>query len=201
MWGSDDFFPTIEVPDTKEEIYKKEYVKNLTELLKFYYTEGNKTVMQFWRDYIIATSKKDFSEVKFMLDIMKFSSNRVNSDLKHLFDTALRQDVCKNMKLQYHLLSYNAEETLLYLKQFKAIQETRLRYAKIDKLDGSTRENDYSNKVLNASLIAYNKKYDIAFANLYRYLHNSNKIMKDTLGTWIQEIKSKQILVEKKGIK
>lgn len=200
MWGSNDFFPTIEIEDKKENIYEKEYIKNLTELLDFYYRENQNAVMQFWRDYIISTSKKAQNEVQFMLDDMNFKSSYVHKDSKHLFDHAYRQNTCKAMKLDYHLLVYNAEETIVYLKQFKAMQETRLRYSKIDELDGSKRAENYSNKVLNASLIAYNKKYDIAFSNLYRYLHSSNKVMKDCFQTWIQEIKSKQILIERKGI-
>ena len=80
------------------------------------------------------------------------------------------------------------------------MQELRLRYSKIKEVEGNTKTNQNNNNILKASKYAYNRKYEIAYENLYRYLNSSNRVLKDTLQTWIQEIKSKQILIERNGI-
>ena len=49
--------------------------------------------------------------------------------------------------------------------------------------------------------ITYDKKYDIAYENLLRYLKSSTDVLDDTLKTWLVEIKSKQTLIERNGIK
>ena len=74
-------------------------------------------------------------------------------------------------------------------------------FRSIEKTDGGTKSNQYNNNVLTASLISYDKKYDIAYENLYRYLNSSNKVIKDSFQSWVQEIKSKQTLIEREGIK
>ena len=86
------------------------------------------------------------------------------------------------------------------MQQLKAMQELRLRYSKIKEVEGNTKTNQNNNNILKASKYAYNRKYEIAYENLYRYLNSSNRVLKDTLQTWIQEIKSKQILIERNGI-
>ena len=79
--------------------------------------------------------------------------------------------------------------------------ELRLRYAKIEKVDGSTKEGQMNNNILEGMRITYDKKYDIAYENLLRYLKSSTDVLDDTLKTWLVEIKSKQTLIERNGIK
>ncbi|MGL4877996.1 hypothetical protein [Paraclostridium dentum] len=105
------------------------------------------------------------------------------------------------MKLDYFNNNFNSEETIKHLQQFKAVQELRLRYAKIEKLDAQNNSDQMSNNILQGMLLTYDKKYDVAYANLYRYLNSSNIVLKDALSSYIQEIKSKQTLIERKGIK
>ena len=57
-----------------------------------------------------------------------------------------------------------------------------------------------NNNILNGMQIIYDKKYDIAYENLYRYLKSSNEVLDDVFKTWIAEIKSKQTLLERKGV-
>lgn len=109
-----------------------------------------------------------------------FNSNDVVESAKHLLDSAIRQQVIKDMKLDYHKLMFNAEATITNLKQLKAIQELRVRYSKINEVTGDTKTNQYNNNVLVASIMSYNRKYDIAYENLYRYLSSSNKVIKDS---------------------
>ena len=201
MWGTDDFFPTEEEEYTKKDIYEKEYIKNLVDLFYYYNIELENIITEFWRDYILATSNKTASEIGLIINNILFNSNDIIDNAKHLLDSAVRQQIIKDMKLDYHKLMFNLESTIINLKQLKATQEFRIRYANIEKTDGGTKSNQYNNNVLTASLISYDKKYDIAYENLYRYLNSSNKVIKDSFQSWVQEIKSKQTLIEREGIK
>ena len=150
---------------------------------------------------MLASINKNTSEIKMLLDNILLSSSNVIDNAKHLLDSAVRESIVKNMKLNYFSTMFNAEETIKHLKQLKAMQELRLRYSKIDEVIGNTKTNQMNNNILMASKLIYDRKYEIAYENLYRYLTSSNKILEDTLQTYIQEMKSKQILIERNGIR
>ena len=150
---------------------------------------------------MLASINKNTSEIKMLLDNILLSSSNVIDNAKHLLDSAVRESIVKNMKLNYFSTMFNAEETIKHLKQLKAMQELRLRYSKIDEVIGDTKTNQMNNNILTASKLIYDRKYEIAYENLYRYLTSSNKILEDTLQTYIQEMKSKQILIERNGIR
>lgn len=150
---------------------------------------------------MLASINKNTSEIKMLLDNILLSSSNVIDNAKHLLDSAVRESIVKDMKLNYFSTMFNAEETIKHLKQLKAMQELRLRYSKIDEVIGDTKTNQMNNNILMASKLIYDRKYEIAYENLYRYLTSSNKILEDTLQTYIQEMKSKQILIERNGIR
>ena len=150
---------------------------------------------------MLASINKNTSEIKMLLDNILLSSSNVIDNAKHLLDSAVRESIVKNMKLNYFSTMFNAEETIKHLKQLKAMQELRLRYSKIDEVIGDTKTNQMNNNILIASKLIYDRKYEISYENLYRYLTSSNKILEDTLQTYIQEMKSKQILIERNGIR
>lgn len=200
IWNDDDFFPIKKEEYTEEEIIEKEYIKNLVDLFKDYQINLHNIVSNFWTNFFLSSNNKTSSEIKMLLDNILLSSSDIKLDAKHLLDTAVRQEIIKTMKLQYYNMMFNAEETIKQLKQLKAMKELRLRYAKIEEVEGSTKTNQHNNNVLQVSKLIYDKKYEIAYENLYRYLSSSNKVLNDALQTWIQEIKSKQILIERKGI-
>ena len=170
------------------------------DLFKDYNTELHNILSNFWTNLILATSNKSSSEIRLLLDNIVLSSSEIIESAKHLLDSAVRQQLLKDMKIDYYNMMFNAENTIKHLQQLKAMQELRLRYSKIKEVEGNTKTNQNNNNILKASKYAYNRKYEIAYENLYRYLNSSNRVLKDTLQTWIQEIKSKQILIERNGI-
>lgn len=197
----DDFFPIEKEEHTEEEITEKEYVKNLIDLFEDYNTNLENILSNFFSNFMLASINKNTSEIKMLLDNILLSSSNVIDNAKHLLDSAVRESIVKNMKLNYFSTMFNAEETIKHLKQLKAMQELRLRYSKIDEVIGDTKTNQMNNNILIASKLIYDRKYEIAYENLYRYLTSSNKILEDTLQTYIQEMKSKQILIERNGIR
>ena len=200
IWGSDDFFPIKKEEHEESEIIEKEYIKNLVDLFEDYNTELHNILAEFWTNLILSTSNKSSSEIRILLDNIVLSSSEIIESAKHLLDSAVRQQLLKNMKIDYYNMIFNAENTIKHLQQLKAMQELRLRYSKIEEVEGNTKTNQNNNNILKASKYVYNRKYEIAYENLYRYLNSSNKVLKDTLQTWTQEIKSKQILIERNGI-
>ena len=201
FWDTSDPFPIIKENHTKEEIIEKEYVKNLTDLFNDYFVNMHNTLSNFWTNLVTAVFNKQTTEISLLVDNILLSSSDIKPESLHLLDSAIKNQITRSVKLDYYSNIFNAEETITHLKQFKAIYELRLRYANIEKVDGSTTVNQMNNNILEGMRITYDKKYDIAYENLLRYLKSSVDVLDDTLQIWLVEIKSKQILIERNGIK
>lgn len=201
FWDPIDPFPIIKEEHTKEEVIQKEYIKNLTDLFDDYFVNMHNTLSNFWTNLVTAVLNKEADEIEMLVNNILLSSSDIKLQSKHLLDSAIRNQVTRTMKLDYFSTIFNAEQTIEHLKQFKAIYELRLRYANIEKIDGNTKSNQMNNNILEGMRIVYDKKYDIAYENLFRYLKSSIDVLDDTLKTWLIEIKSKQTLIERKGIK
>ena len=193
--------PIIKETYTKQEIIEKEYVKNLVDLFNDYAVNMHTALSNFWTNLVSAILNKQSTEISLLVDNILLNSSDIQPKYLHLLDSAIRNQIIRTSKLDFYSNIFNAEETIAHLKQFKAMYELRLRYAKIEKVDGSTREGQMNNNILEGMRITYSKKYDIAYENLLRYLKSSTDVLDDTLKTWLVEIKSKQTLIERKGIK
>lgn len=200
IWDTGDFFPIKKEEHEEHEITEKEYIKNLVDLFKDYNNDLENILTNFWTNLFIATNKKTSDEINMLLGNILLNSSEVKRDTRHLLDFAVRQNIVKTMRMQYFRMMYNLEETIKRLKQLKAMQELRLRYSNIEEVKGDTKTNQMNNNFLKASKLVYDHNYDKAYENLYRYLSSSNTVLNEALQTWIQEIKSKQILIERKGI-
>lgn len=201
FWDPIDPFPIQKEEHTKEEVINKEYIKNLTDLFDDYFLGMHNALSNFWTNLVTAVLNKKPNEINMLVDNILLSSSDIKPEAKHLLDSAIRSQVTRTMKLDFFANIFNAEETIAHLKQFKAVYELRLRYANIDKTEGNTKSNQMNNNILEGLRITYDKKYDIAYENLLRYLKSSTDVLDDTLKTWLIEIKSKQTLIERKGIK
>ncbi len=193
--------PIIKETYTKQEIIEKEYVKNLVDLFNDYAVNMHTALSNFWTNLVSAILNKQSTEISLLVDNILLNSSDIQPQSLHLLDSAIRNQIIRTSKLDFYSNIFNAEETIAHLKQFKAMYELRLRYAKIEKVDGSTKEGQMNNNILEGMRITYSKKYDIAYENLLRYLKSSTDVLDDTLKTWLVEIKSKQTLIERKGIK
>ena len=193
--------PIIKETYTKQEIIEKEYVKNLVDLFNDYAVNMHTALSNFWTNLVSAILNKQSTEISLLVNNILLNSSDIQPQSLHLLDSAIRNQIIRTSKLDFYSNIFNAEETIAHLKQFKAMYELRLRYANIEKVDGSTREGQMNNNILEGMRITYSKKYDIAYENLLRYLKSSTDVLDDTLKTWLVEIKSKQTLIERKGIK
>ncbi|MBP3931849.1 MAG: hypothetical protein J6D47_20055 [Peptostreptococcaceae bacterium] len=196
-----DPFPFIKETHPEHEIIEKEYIKNLVDLFNDYAVNMHTALSNFWTNLVSAVLNKQSTEIDLLVDNILLNSSDIQPQSLHLLDSAIRNQIIRTSKLDFYSNIFNAEETIAHLKQFKAMYELRLRYAKIEKVDGSTKEGQMNNNILEGMRITYDKKYDIAYENLLRYLKSSTDVLDDTLKTWLVEIKSKQTLIERNGIK
>ena len=202
FWQDVDEFPIIKEEHPMTEIIEKEYIKNLVDLFDDYFTNLHTSLSSIWTNLILAITNKPTNEINVVLNNILLNSSEIKNDSKHLLDSAIRTQLIKDIKFKYFQNLFNAEETIKHLKQFKATYELRMRYAAIEEEEYPKSNSDQmNNNILKGMQVIYDKKYDIAYENLYRYLRSSNNVLDDIFKTWIAEIKSKQTLIERKGVK
>lgn len=202
IWDPDDFIPIKKEEYTKEQIMEKEYVKNLYDLFSDYYSNLHTIVSNFWSSLLYSIMNKNSSEIETIMNNILLSSSEIKKDQKHLLDLSIKSQINRDMKLKYFSNNFDAEGSMTHLKQFKAVHELRLRYAKINKNDNPiSRADQMSNNMLKSMSLSYDAKYDKAFESLYRYLKSSNMVLDDALRSATQSIRAKQTLIDTKGVK
>lgn len=190
------------------DVIRKEYIKNIADLYNYYTNRLKDILYHYYSEKLVAicSKKKDggnktVKEVGFMIMPITDVCSDVSEDCKHLFDASLA--MCEKSKLKINFLqnAFPLEQTLFHLKNFKTIQELRLRYAKIEPTEGTDNTEALSNNILKGMKISYDQKYDVAFANLYKYLNSTLDILEDATNTELAGIKARRTLIEKGGIK
>ncbi len=189
------------------EIIELEYVKNLAELYN-HYTESLKKVIGkyyltlFQASIASGTLKGSSDELRvYFLENISEADARANEDsnLKHLADTAVRNEIIGRNKLNFFANMFSLESTLYHMKNFKAAYEFRLRYEKEEMSSTESSIDSMSNRMLTGSRENYNKKYDNAYINLYKYLNSSVSVLEDVINTQALSIKAKETLYKKGG--
>ena len=202
MWSPDDDMPIIKTIHTYSEIVEKEYIKNLYDLFSDYYSNLDNIVSNFWSILLYSIMNKKTSEIDLVLNNILLNSSEIKKDKKHLLDLSVGAQINRDMKLNYFSNNFDAEGSIVHLKQFKAVYELRLRYANINKNDSPvSRADQMSNNMLKSLNLTYSIKYDQAYESLYRYLKSSNTILEDSLASASQSMRAKQTLIDTKGVK
>lgn len=202
IWEPDDSISIKKEVHTKDEIIEKEYIKNLYDLFYEYYSNLHNIISQFWSTLLYSIMNKKSSEIDLILNNILLNSSEIKDDKKHLLDLAIKSEINRNMKLKYFSNNFDAEGSMKHLKQFKAVYELRLRYAKIEENKTPvSRADQMSNNILKSMNLTYSNKYDKSYENLYRYLKSSNVILEDSLQSAAQSIRAKQTLIDTKGVK
>ena len=189
--------------ETIDEIEKMdmEYTKNLAEVIHHYTSNLLKIISNFYFHKLSALSSvKTEQDVAFIINDITSDNCSTSDQLRHLMDSALRNEVIGSNKLHFSLNTFSLESTLYHLKNFSAVQELRLRYAEIEKLENNEIVDSTSNNILNGIRTMYDKKYDLAYTNLYKYLNGSLNILEDCLKTLSTSTKSRETLIRKDGL-
>lgn len=196
--------------ENKEEIIKKEYIKNIADLYGYYVDRLRDIVYHYYSEIIITTySKKktdkglvskDANDLVFLFGPITNNCSIVEKDSKHLFDASLAMSEKSKTKLHFMENTFPVEQSMLHLKNFKTVYLLRLRYSTIDTTDGKDKTNAMSDNILKGMKISYEQKYDVAYTNLYKYLNSSLDILEDVLNTELAGLKARRTLIEKGGI-
>lgn len=203
----DDLFaPATKIKIINEELeeterMKLEYTKNLADVIHHYTSQLKDLVCGFYMYRLSAiTSIKDDFDASFLINEITSNNCSTKNETRHLMDSALRNEVIGSNKLNFSLNTFTLEGTLYHLKNFSAIHEMRMRYANIEKAENNTMADSLSNKILNGNRDTYDKKYDLAYINLYKYLNGSLNILEDCMRTLETNMKSKEMLLRKDGL-
>ena len=203
----------VKFSDTKaKDIIDQEYVKNVADLFNYYSNRLKDILFHYHSEIITAiyAKKKDIegnltnktaNDVSFIFNKIVDNSSQVDNEMKHLFDAGLSMNERASLKLNFMNNVFPVEQTLLHLKNFKAVYLLRKRYSEIDDEDGSNKIDAMSNNILKGMKLGYDQKYDVAYINLYKYLNSSLDILEDALNTELAGIRAKRTLIEKGGIK
>lgn len=201
-WTPIDDIPIKITIHTKEEVIEKEYIKNVYDLFDDYFAKLHNIVSNFWSGLLFSIMNKDTSEINTILDNILLSSSDIVDNKKHLLDSCIKAQINRDMKLKYFANNFDAEGSIKHLKNFKAVYEMRLRYSKIKKNENPiSRADQMSNNILEAMSLSYDLKYKKSYENLHRYLKSSLEILDDSLQSAMLSIRSKQTLIDTKGVK
>ena len=182
-------------------IIELEFDKNILDLYEYYTSKLRETLSNYSFNLLSAmTSVESKEDAQFLFDNISLSNSKVIDNLKHLSDSGVRSELNGDMKLSFCENVFKLENSLYHMKNFKAIYELRLRYAKEIKYTDGSKESSMSNRVLDGMAQTYNAKYDVAYINLYKYLNSSVETLSDTFATLLVGMKSKETIIKKGGL-
>ena len=180
---------------------KLEYTKNLADVIHHYTSRLKDLINGFYMYRLSAISAiKDDTDASFLRNEITSNNCSSSEETRHLMDSALRNEIVSSNKLHFSINTFSLENTLYHLKNFNAVQEMRIRYANIQRVEDNTRADSLSNKILKSNRDVYDKKYDLAYINLYKYLNGSLNILEDCMRTMETNMKSKETLIRKDGL-
>lgn len=190
-------FPEID----KMEIIKLEYVKNIMDLYEYYVSRLKDTLSSYYLQLVSAmVGIKSSTEMAFlMMNISQdMALSTTDNEGRSLMDASLRSEVIGNLKLDFLENTFRLESTLYHMKSFKASNELRQRYYSTDKNKDSTKDASTSAKVTEAMRIMYDRKYEDAYINYYKYLNSSLKVLDDAFKDQATGFKTKATINRKK---
>lgn len=192
----------IEFPEIdKMEIIKLEYVKNIMDLYEYYASQLKDTLSSYYLQFVSAmVGIKSSTEMAFlMMNISQdMALSTTDDESRSLMDASLRSEVIGNLKLDFLENTFRLESTLYHMKLFKASNELRQRYYSTDKNKDSTKDASTSAKVTEAMRIMYDRKYEDAYINYYKYLNSSLKVLDDAFKDQATGFKTKSTINRKK---
>ena len=190
-------YPTID----KIDVIKKEYIKNMYDLYNYYTDRLQGVIGRFAQGLFIAyMGVESDAQLAFINGQITMSDiEGIDKDLKHIIDACLRSEIIGANKISFCENMFSLESSLYHCKNFKSCYELRLRYAEIEKQKNSDKPSSDANTILRGMEKIYDKKYDIAYINLYKYLNSSTQVLEDSLNTLIDGLMSKNTLIKKGG--
>jgi hypothetical protein len=208
--GDDNIFepstPFIIEPVEYDPIEKleMEYTKNIADLYNYYLNKLQNALNRFYLALVNAIYKSNKETgrtdcAQFIIEDIQLADTEVEGGLRHLIDAGLRGEVTGSLKLSFCINNFSLESTLYHMKDFKVAKELRTRYEMEEMMKDGTHDGAISDRMLEGMRNTYDKKYDTAYINLYKYLNSSVDVLEDVLNTLILGVRAKEILLKKGG--
>lgn len=201
FWDVTDFVDIEITENDLLDVLENSYIKNVHDLITEYVEGLNVALTDFWYTgmsqlYNINEEKRELMNAQ-----LNLKSSDVSHNHRHLVDYCRRNEITRDMRSDFMINMFSFNETISHFKAFKIAYEMKKKYASQEFLDGSVMKgNAFSNKVLEASLISVDAKYDRAFERAYKYLISSVDVYDDILKSCLQEMRCKEALYDGKGI-
>lgn len=188
----------IEIEHPRHVIVQKEYAKNIKDLFGFYTGGLLEAISNYWiqaAPMVMQTSSDKRSYILNNFDSYKTEEGKnISTNKKHMLDYAVRTEILRQQKVAFLQKMFPTDETIIKLRNYKAAQELRKKYAAIDRRKENTKEASDHNAFLDSSNLVYDTKYDNSYKALYKYFNSANKTLSDVFNLSIQEQKAKQYL-------
>ncbi len=188
--------------DSTTERIKNEYIKNILDLYNYFIAELCEILSKFISNLINVTMPhiQEYDAIKFLNNDIDLKTSEASEQTRHLIDAALRSEVTGSIKVDFMSNVFTLEGTLFQLKSFKSAYELKLRYESADITNDGSRADAISNRILEGSRSIYNRKYETAYINLYKYLNSFIQVTEDAFNTICAGVKAKGVYIKKGGI-
>ena len=196
-----DFDDDDDIDSTIERI-KNEYIRNILDLYNYFIAELCEILSKFIGNLINITMPhiQEYDAIKFLNNDIDLKNSETSVQTRHLIDAALRSEVTGAIKIDFMSNVFTLEGTLFQLKSFKSAYELKLRYEGANITNDGSRADAISNRILEGSRSIYNRKYETAYINLYKYLNSFIQVTEDSFNTICAGVKAKGVYIKKGGI-
>jgi hypothetical protein len=181
---------------------ENEYIRNILDLYNYFIAELCEILSKFISNLINVTMPhvQKYDAIKFLNNDIDLKASETSKQTRHLIDAALRSEVTGAIKVDFMSNVFTLEGTLFQLKSFKSAYELKLRYESTDITNDGSRTDAISNRILEGSRSIYNRKYETAYINLYKYLNSFVQVTEDAFNTICAGVKAKGVYIKKGGI-
>ena len=182
------------------EIIKLEFDKNIMDLYDYYTATLKKIIGDYFAQLLTLSSYNvTNTDMDFLFQKITKEGANVSAELRHIMDSALRNEIVGNLKVSFSESMFSVESTLYHLKNMKAVHELRLRYAETERMPDDSKVESTANRILEGMREIYDAKYDNAYINLYKYLSSSLSVLMDVMRTILTCLKAKETIIKKGG--
>lgn len=179
---------TISIPEIEIDVeleIEKQYVKDLSDILKDYLSKQNAAMRDYINSVITYASYSKTNSLK------TYTSVTVsNKDLTHVTDYVTKSKISIKQQMRLYKKLFTIDETIYHLRAVKVAKEQLKRYKTNQKIEDTDLLTKSANNLLIESRLVAEKKYEENFYGLYKYLNSSVIIFNECMNTFVKQKRS-----------
>lgn len=197
FWGVGDSVDIHILENNVQKAIENSYIKNVTDLLHIYLEELDGTLSRFWFNSLTQYYNNMNNDSHVMEKDLTMKRSEIKNGYNHMVEFCRKNEISKHVKSDFSLKLFNYRETITHLKGFKVAYEFKQRYSQSEFKSNGDKTDSFSDNILEGMMNSADMKYDKAFERAYKYLLSSVDVLDDVLKSFMQEIKSKDIMVKR----